>query len=131
MEGLVKVSALYATEGFKNSLVVSFPSTTGPGYSVVYGTQQGHVFLKTDSGVYSSSLNSSVSTFAQADGENQLLWTNSSGNLCGGVLSVNHSTTFVQIKEVVHQNSKLYIRLKQLRSSRKTEIESSASCRII
>ena len=89
------------------------------------------MFLKNDSGVYPTSLTSSVSTFAHAARKNQLLWANSSGNFYGGILSVADFTRFLRVEEVAHQNRKLYITLGSPRVMGKLDVNSFVYCRII
>ena len=79
---------------------------TEPEHVIAYGTQKGRIFLNNgSSGASPISLTSSIFTFAYADGENQLLWTNSSGNLYGGILST--SALLTHVKEIA-PNRKLY-----------------------
>ena len=130
MDFPAKVSVLI-NEGHDNSFVIFPCLTIGPEHVVIYGTQEGHVFLKNDSiGTFRLPLTSSVFTFSHADGEAQLFWTNSSGNFYGGILSVTDSIPLVRVKEVA-QTRKLNLNLKISGVIKKVGIESPAPCRII
>ena len=97
----------------------------GPEHVIIYGTHGGHVFLKNNSiGTFPMPFTSSVFTFAYADEEAQLFWTNSSGNFYGG-----DSIALVRVKEVA-QTRKLNLNLK-FSGVKKVGIESPPPSRII
>ena len=93
---------------------------------IFYGTQRGNVILRNDSGAYPTSLTSSTFTIAYVAKENRVLWTNSSGNVYAGAISIADATSFVHVKELV-QNRKR----KKLMDVRKEGSDFFTRCRII